>query len=242
MKEAEHYGKEFYTNQELGALNSAALIVPILKELLNLKSVLDIGCGNGTWLQVFEKNNITDYVGVDGEFANLDILRIPKDKFVIADLKEAFTVHRKFDLAISLEVGEHLPTEISPVFIESITKHADVVAFSAAIPGQGGTYHINEQPHEFWHKQFANLGYECLDVIRPRVWYAGQVQLWYRQNIFLYVKKDKLASLDIKPFAETYPDIHPETAFKRAGQTNIVSQLLANPAYVLKRFLYKRQN
>lgn len=242
MKEAAHYSKDFYTNQEQGALNSARLIVPILIDLINPKSVLDVGCGNGTWLEIFKENKISDYIGVDGEFANLDILRIPKENFFIADLKVGFTLNRKFDLAISLEVGEHLPNEIIPTFVASITKHADIVAFSAAIPGQGGTYHINEQPHAYWHKHFSDLGYECFDVIRPKVWYAGKVQLWYRQNIFLYVKKEKIASLSIKLSEQKFPDIHPETSFKRSGKTTIISQLLSNPKYVLNRFIFKRIN
>ena len=43
--------------------------------------------------------------------------------------------------------------------VATITKHGDAVLFSAAIPGQGGQDHLNEQWPEYWQKKFEVNGY-----------------------------------------------------------------------------------
>jgi len=65
--------------------------------------------------------------------------------------------------------------------------------FSAAVPGQGGTEHVNEQWPEYWHDKFANYGFLKLDIIRKEIWLNPSVKYWYRQNTFVYTKKDLLA-------------------------------------------------
>lgn len=113
---------------------------------------------------------------------------------------------RKFKLCVSLEVGEHLPKNAAPILVKTLIDHADVVLFSAAIPGQGGESHINEQPLTFWSAEFANHGYLPLDVIRPRLVGKKEVAPWYRYNSILYVAKEKLtdlpAELSTKPVPE----------------------------------------
>ncbi len=49
------YNKTFYDNQEKGSLNSAKIIVPIVMDIVKPKSVIDVGCGVGTWLSVFKQ-------------------------------------------------------------------------------------------------------------------------------------------------------------------------------------------
>jgi|GEM_PF-6213618 len=70
-----------------------------------------------------------------------------------------------------------------------------IFLFSAAIPGQGGESHINEQPLTFWRSEFARHDYVALDVIRPKLVGQTDVAPWYRYNCILYVAKDKLAQL-----------------------------------------------
>jgi hypothetical protein len=64
------------------------------------------------------------------------------------------------------------------------------VLFGAAIPGQGGVSHVNEQWPSWWRAKFAARGYEAFDVFRSRAWTTPGVAWWYRQNTFLYVKQE----------------------------------------------------
>ena len=101
-----------------------------------------------------------------------------------------------FDLAISMEVAEHLPERCAEPFVESLTRLADVVLFSAAVPFQGGIGHVNEQWGSYWVALFRNRGYTAVDIIRKRIWNDDQIPYWYRQNTLLFVKDGKLDELD----------------------------------------------
>jgi hypothetical protein len=101
-------------------------------------------------------------------------------------------LNHRFDLVISLEVAEHLPADCAEGFVEDLTRHGDAVLFSAAIPGQGGWHHVNEQPASFWADLFARHNYSCLDVVRPYFWSHPDVAFWYAQNTFLYIHKNSL--------------------------------------------------
>lgn len=160
-------------------------VVPVIIKQINPKSVLDVGCGIGTWLRAFEENGVQDYCGIDGAYVNRTQLQIPQEKFVAADLRKPFLLNRKFDLIISLEVAEHLPENCADNFVSSLVSHGDVIIFSAAVPGQGGQYHINEQWPEYWQEKFKSHGFYYHDIIREKIWTNEKIDWWYRQNIFL---------------------------------------------------------
>ena len=102
---------------------------------------------------------------------------------------------KPFELAQSLEVAEHLDHIFAANFVQLLTSLADVVLFSAAIPYQGGVCHINEQPPAYWAELFAKQGYVCLDFLRPSIWSDESVLWWYRQNLLVFVHKDRQAQL-----------------------------------------------
>ena len=139
------YTEEFYEIVREGAKESAKEIIPIIFEFIQPKSVIDVGCGVGTWLSVFQAHGVEDVWGIDGDYIDKNVLEIPEEKFLTFDLKNPFKLSRQFDLVVSLEVGEHLPQECAETFVESLTQLAPVILFSAAIPFQGGTDHVNEQ-------------------------------------------------------------------------------------------------
>ena len=178
-------------------------VVPIIIELVKPKSILDVGCGTGTWLKAFEEHGITDYTGIDGEYLDVHLLRIPREKFYPQNLQEAFSLHRTFDLVISLEVAEHIEEKFADQFVQTLVTHGDVILFSSAIPGQGGQNHVNEQWPEYWQEKFERHGYYYHDLLRPQIWYNEEVQWWYRQNTFLLMKE--------KPLSRTFPlsAVHP---------------------------------
>lgn len=169
---------------------AASEIIPLLHEILDFDSVLDVGCGIGTWLNVFHEKGGLEILGLDGDYVNRDLLakNIPLDFFKAFDLSLEFDLKKKFDLAICLEVAEHLPFTSSDLLVNSLCRHSDQVLFSAAIPNQGGQNHLNEQWPSFWIDKFKRNGFEVYDLIRPKIWNNPQVDIWYRQNLLLFSK------------------------------------------------------
>jgi hypothetical protein len=123
---------------------------------------------------------------------NRALLQIPEERFLSVDLKRPFHINSHFDLVVCLEVAEHLPEEIAECFIGSLTRLGSVVLFSAAIPSQGGTGHINEQWPAYWEEHFTNRGYVTVDCIRERIWDNEKVDWWYAQNTLIYIEQEKL--------------------------------------------------
>jgi SAM-dependent methyltransferase len=185
------YDESFYQGQQDGSVSSAEIIVPIVLSLFACHSVVDFGCGVGGWLKEFERNGVSDYLGVDGDYVARDLLKIPADHFRPIDLRNVSDLGRSFDLACSLEVAEHLPEDRAKSFVAALVRAAPVVLFSAAIPLQGGTEHVNEQWQSYWAKLFAEHGYIALDCIRPAVFGDSRVEWWYRQNILVFCLPDK---------------------------------------------------
>lgn len=182
------YTNEFYKDILSGSKRSAEVILPLVFSEIKPKSIVDVGCGTGVWLSVSKENNISDILGLDGNYVIKD-LQIKRDEFQATDISAGFLIDKKYDLALCLEVGEHIATKKSPALVDSLTRAADVILFSAAPPGQGGLHHVNEQWPAFWQKLFQNKDFACIDCIRPMIYNNPEVEWWYRQNIFLYVHK-----------------------------------------------------
>ena len=102
------------------------------------------------------------------------------------DLTQRIDVNRRFDLAICLEVAEHLPRQSAELLVTSLCAFSDAVLFSAASPGQGGTHHINEQWPNYWAELFSRRNFGGVDCLRPLLWENEAVAPYYRQNIILY--------------------------------------------------------
>lgn len=184
------YTTEFFDTIRDGSRRSAEVVVPIVLEVLKPKSVIDVGCGDGTWLSVFVEMGVKDVLGLDGEYVKATQLRIPQDRFNATDLSSPFTVARKFDLAMSLEVAEHLPPPSARGFVESLSRLAPLILFSAAIPLQGGTNHLNEQWPEYWVELFRTHDYLPIDFIRGTIWNNQKVEWYYSQNTLLFARAE----------------------------------------------------
>jgi SAM-dependent methyltransferase len=197
------YTGDFYKYCDSEARHSAQEIIPILLEFIQPKSVVDVGCGIATWLSVFQQYEIEDILGIDSDFVDRQMLLIPESKFKLQDISQPFSIDRKFDLVVCLEVAEHLSPENTETFIHSLCNLGDLVLFSAAIPYQGGTHHVNEQWPDYWIEAFDKRGYVFVDCIRPRVWNNENVAFFYAQNMILYVKANKTADyLNLKQYLD----------------------------------------
>lgn len=183
------YDHAFYDEQSGGSYSSARRIIPNILEYLEISSVLDVGCGIGTFIKAFEEFGINDGVGVDGKYVPIENLFIDHEKFIAHDLETPLNLKRKFDLVLSLEVAEHLPMEKADCLIDSLCQHGDLVLFSAAAPFQGGVNHINEQWPSYWEQKFNMRGFITFDILRPRIWNDEAIKWWYRQNCLIFANE-----------------------------------------------------
>jgi SAM-dependent methyltransferase len=198
-----------YVHDEITHNSSAAeQVLPVLFEIYKPSSILDVGCGLGNWIEVAKKISGAEIKGVDGDYVDRRLLKIEENEFVECDLTKPFDLNRKFDLAICLEVAEHLPEASAEGFIKSITNHSDVIMFSAALPGQGGQNHINEQWPSYWQEHFDNCGFEMIDFFRFKIWNNPKIEYWYKQNLFLVVRKGHKIAKNEAEIA--YSLVHPE--------------------------------
>jgi SAM-dependent methyltransferase len=191
------------------SLKSARVVVPIVLSITQPKSVVDVGCGVGAWLKAFEECGVQDYVGWDGDYLDRSQLMIPSDHFRSVDLSNPPSVGRTFDLAVCLEVGEHLPARSAPVLVDLLTRAAPCVLFSAAMPGQGGTFHVNERWPEYWRRLFTAKGYKRLDPFRPRLWTQGDVAPWYKTNLYLYCSPERIKADSTLSAEAEFADANP---------------------------------
>lgn len=210
------YAPTFFARELDRARASAEAIVPLVMERVQPRSVVDLGCGHGLWLETFARHGVDDFTGVDGDWVPQDALHFPPERFVAARLDKPLDLGRRFDLAVSLEVAEHLPERGAARFVQNIAALAPCVLFSAAVPYQRGTDHINEQWPDYWAALFAEHGYVPLDGLRRLVWSNRDVFPFYRQNIMMFatpaaVAKRPLLARDRGLTVDTQLSIvHPE--------------------------------
>lgn len=181
------------THAEL-ARQSAQAVVPYVMDLLEPRSVCDVGCGRGIWLAVFQEHGAEQVIGADSADIDPSHLQIDAADFVVADLDQGVPIEGRFDLAVSLEVAEHLSSDAAERLVADLVRLAPAVLFSAAVPGQGGLDHTNEQWPAYWQSLFGRHDYLAIDCIRPRIWDSEEVAFWYRQNTLLFAHEDLIDS------------------------------------------------
>lgn len=213
-QDLEQYNQGFYNQQANESYKTAKNVLELIFEKIMLpKSVLDIGCGVGSWLKAATELGANDIFGIDGsDLAKINLF-IDSDRFEQRDLTKFTHLNRQFDMAISLEVAEHISSDKHHAYIKTICSHSETILFSAAIPYQGGTGHVSENWPQYWKTQFSAHGYECFDIIRPIIWDAKGISFWYKQNILMFAK-GKAASLlkerGYSPATNVLALVHPE--------------------------------
>lgn len=210
------YNSDFYKSRYSDTQHAAKTVLGIVKEIIKFKSVVDVGCGVGAWLSVARSLGANDIYGVDGDWVDTNKIVIDLEEFGAVDLETLSLDHfksKKYDVALSLEVIEHLSNKAGDNLVQVLCELSDIVLFSAAIPGQGGFGHINEQWLSFWKKRFDEKGYVLHDVVRPLIWSDIEIGRWYRQNCVLFIKKSKFITIDLSseiPPCSIVDIVHPD--------------------------------
>ncbi|MCW2529614.1 MAG: hypothetical protein JWM76_4474 [Pseudonocardiales bacterium] len=179
------YDESFYDTLNDAGSTSAAIVLELVLRLLQVESAIDVGCGTGIWANTLVEQGVSDVLAIDGDYVPRDQLRIDEHRFKSVDLSQGFDLGRQFDLAVCVEVAEHLTEQRADEFVNDLCRLAPAVVFSAATPGQGGTHHVNEQWPDYWIDRFARNGYTAWDVVRPQIRYDPRVAWIYRQNVML---------------------------------------------------------
>lgn len=208
------YDAAFYDTIRPGAQASAAVVVPLVMDLLAPRTVLDVGCGEGWWAKAFADLGGCEVLGLDGPGGGgaLD------GRFVAWDLRYSFASLAKVDLAVALEVAEHLSPKRAEGLVDDLAAVAPLVLFSAAIPGQGGTGHVNEQWPAYWVEKFHAHGMAVSGALRWQIWGDDRVENWYRQNLLVAARTpEAYPALFDTPVAPPWPVVHPVLYDARRG-------------------------
>lgn len=186
------YDEDYYSNViEAAANRSSEVMAQSIIDEFNPQSVIDVGCGTGALLERFQKNGCT-VIGLEYSNAALVIcdargIRALKYDIEIGQMPDLGT----YDVAVSVEVAEHLPQACADSYVRLLTSLSGVIVFAAAPPGQGGTDHVNEQPPEYWISKFSEHGFEYSSIISNRwrdAWKSsGKVELWYHMNLLVFL-------------------------------------------------------
>lgn len=204
------YSNDFYATVRDGARESAQAVVPLVRQLIRAHTVVDVGCGEGWWAHEFAQGGAA-VVGVDSRH----LTSSPLDRatqFVAHDLTEPLPLPAfgGFDLAVCLEVGEHLPAARADGLVADLCALAPVVLWSAAIPGQGGAGHVNEQWPDYWVQRFTAHGMTVSGALRWMIWDDERVENWYRQNLLVAARVPDLYPLLFDTeLARPWPVVHP---------------------------------
>lgn len=233
------YNQAYYQGIAPGSAASAEEVIPVVCSFIKPRSVVDVGCGVATWLAVWEQNGVRDYLGLDGYYVKQDQLHIPVEKFKACNLEEEILIDRKFNLVTSLEVAEHIRPQYAARFVASLCRLSDVVLFSAAIPGQGGVLHYNEQYPQYWADLFAQQGFTGYDCLRRRLWTNNHIDTCYRQNLFFFVKDEvKHEYIEITQHeGPLLPLVHPDHFAQKERVIASYKKIVSTPFHAGWHFL-----
>ena len=228
-------------------LASAHAILPPLLDRFAVASMVEVGCGHAHWSAAARDHGVAKLHCIDGAWNDRSQLLVDPNIFAEHDLARPLALPQRYDLAVCLEVAEHVAEHGAATLVASLVEAAPVVLFGAAIPMQGGHGHINEQWPSYWRDLFAAHGYRPHDLVRPRHWHDREIHYWYRQNCFVYVDESDAAACRNAASADPCPSIalmdavHPEKFEEVASYEAIAGKRLLQrlPGWALTRLRSK---
>jgi len=120
------------------------LVQGLLRHILPMDAVVaDFGAGSGQYASWLNDTGLLVAHAFDG---TPDVELVTKGVVLNADLGRPLALWRKFDWAICLEVAEHIPPDLSGVFLRNLDDHVvDGLVLSWAQPGLEGLGNTNPQ-------------------------------------------------------------------------------------------------
>jgi hypothetical protein len=216
---------------------TAILVLDCLQHFISgVKSCIDLGCGLGSWSHSLLKHGIERVDMIDHPSLDKSLLKLnEKLNFYPVDLDKDLPPSSFYDLAVCIEVLEHFEESRAKVILEFLVKQADLILFSAAIPGQNGIGHINCKRHAYWHKLFKQHGFDFYDGVKPKLMKNELINFWIRQNLFFYYKPNQSWRFEglSNITTEEFEIIHRNILNKTPG---IKEYLKLAPQVFLKRF------
>ena len=237
------YSQDFYVQRHQQTASAARAVLAVILDALPVDSVVDIGCGVGTWLSVAKEMGATTLLGIDGPWVDPALMQIDRSELLIQDLQQPIRLNRRFDLALSLEVAEHVPALRAKSFVSDLCEASDQIVFGAAVPDQGGVGHLNEQWQSYWAALFAEHDFCPIDCVRARIWSNSEIPWWYKQNTLLYVKRHIFAdtcnafSIPGRYAASQIDLIHPDMYSSHLSRYDDFGFLLRQTLKVFRRKL-----
>jgi hypothetical protein len=149
-------------------------------DIRRVKTIIDIGCGDGSYVREFRKNGF-DCIGLDGNPLTSKIPYCQVMDFSI-NLISFFN-----DLAICLEVGEHIPQEYEQFFIDNICRVSDNIILSWAIEGQGGLGHVNCRNNDYIIAEMKKRNFDY-DAIATNFLRKNSTLPWFKNTLMAFYK------------------------------------------------------
>ena len=147
------------------------------------KSVLDIGCGDGSYVKHLYDLGI-ECSGYDG---NPDTSELSGGLCGVIDFSKPVNISPA-DLVICLEVGEHVPKEYQEVLLDNISNHANrAIVLSWAIPDQGGFGHVNCRDNKYIIDKMKKRGFTIHDEY-TRILRENSTKTWFKQTLMILEK------------------------------------------------------
>ena len=176
------------------ALKNAPIVVDAIRAVFpDARRIVDVGCASGTYVKQMNDSGL-QAIGVEysarlrARAASLGQVTYPFD----VSKQTPHPPGAPFDLAMSLEVAEHVQAQFADAFAGYFRGLSDQVLFTGAQPGQGGTGHINEQPRAYWIEKFAAAGFD-LDEARTQAMREllerGQAHWYLPANVSVFQRR-----------------------------------------------------
>lgn len=154
---------------------------------LAIRSVLDVGSGEGYAARWFHRQGVISYA-CEGLEINIQRAVHPT---ILLDLSQSSLVC-PVDLVHCVEVLEHIDTAYLDHLMTTLS-NGRYVLITHAIPGQEGHNHVNCQPAAYWIKLFAEYGYTLLEphtaCIR-KLATMETVPTFFAQSGLLFARRD----------------------------------------------------
>lgn len=234
-----NYSDDFYKTMEHGSRSSAQGLVPLLISRYSPNSVVDVGCGTGSFIYEFQKNGVTDVAGYEGIWVEELPTLLPKEFYIYRDLTQPIELTKKYDLCLCLEVAEHLGEAYAQQLIKTLTGLSEVIVFSAAIPMQGGNHHVNEQWPIYWANLFADQKFYLDWDPRSIIWEVSEIEGCYKQNLLVF--SSKAEQRDVKIPSLVHPDLWSQAMrTRKVPLKNRLIRRLPKSVFAFRRYLLRK--